>query len=125
MLTHRRDARIDTLAQVPLFEGCSYGELERVAGVTDEARFPAGATMMRQGRLGHEAFVLVDGEADVLLDGKRVATLHSGDIVGEMALIEHEPRTATVVARTEVQVLALTANGFNAVLDASPAVVWR
>jgi CRP-like cAMP-binding protein len=121
----KSDPRIEALSKVPLFDGCSRVELERIAGLGDEIHFPAGAALMREGRLGHEAFVLLEGTVDIAIDGQRVATIVAGDIVGEMALIEHEPRTATATARTELRVLALTSQGFNAVLDASPTVVWR
>jgi CRP/FNR family transcriptional regulator, cyclic AMP receptor protein len=125
MFGPRHDQRIEALAEVPLFRGCPHGELERVASLADETSFPAGATLMRQGRLGHEAFVLLEGEATVAIDGTPVATLQPGDIVGEMALLEREPRVATVTATDDVRALVLTPNGFNAVLDASPTVTRR
>lgn len=125
MFGHRTDGRIEALASVPLFENCRHHELEKVAQLADEADFPAGATLMREGRPGHEAFVLLDGEATVTIAGKPVATLHAGDVVGEMAILEHEPRTATVVASDDLRALVLTPNGFNALLDVSPTVARR
>ena len=125
MFGRRHDPRIDALAGVPFFSGCGRQELETVAKVADEASFASGEMLMREGEIGHEAFVLLRGDAVVTIGTVRVATLHPGDIVGEMALIEHEPRSATVVARDDVESLVLTNRGFNAVLDASPNVAWR
>lgn len=125
MLRHQRhssDRKIDGLKEAALFARCRRSELERVAQIADETTFPAGATLMEEGRPGHEAFVLLEGTADVTIDGERVATVAGGDIVGEMALIEHEPRTATVTALEDVRALVLTSQGLDAMLDASPAV---
>jgi CRP-like cAMP-binding protein len=67
----------------------------------------------------------LSGHATVEIGGEEVATLEAGDIVGEMALLEREPRVATVTATDDVRALVLTPNGFNAVLDASPTVARR
>jgi CRP-like cAMP-binding protein len=121
----RRDGRIEHLAEVEVFSACNNRQLERIAALTDETLLPANTTLMREGQAGRECFVLLDGEADVKIRGKRVARLGPGDVVGEMALLEHEPRVATVVTRTPVRALVLTAKSFNAVLDSAPAVARR
>lgn len=124
-LFSRRDGRIEQLAEVEVFSACNQRQLERIAALTDETRLPAGTTLMREGQAGRECFVLLEGEADVKIRGKRIAHLEPGDIVGEMALLEQEPRIATVVTSTPVRALVLTAKSFNAMLDAAPAVARR
>ena len=121
----RRDGRIEHLQEIEVFSACNTRQLERIAALTDETLVPAGTTLMEEGEAGRECFVLLDGEADVEIRGKRIARIGPGDVVGEMALLEHEPRVATVVTRTPVRALVLTAKSFNAVLDAAPAVARR
>ena len=121
----RHDERIDELSQVPLFGDCRRNELEVIASVVDEATIPAGRVLMREGRMGREAFVLLEGEADVEIGGERIAHIGPGDITGEMALIEHQPRTATVITRTPVRALVLTQQSLDVVLDASAAITLR
>jgi CRP-like cAMP-binding protein len=125
MFPHRSDGRVEALGHVPLFRGCSRDELATIARVADETTFEAGDVLMREGQVGREAFVLLEGEAKVTISGRRLATLHAGDIVGEMALLEHEPRVATVTAREDIRALVLTDRGLTAVLDASPNVAWH
>jgi CRP-like cAMP-binding protein len=121
----RDDPRTDTLASLPLFSACPRRELEAISGLVDEVRIPAGTVLTKQGAAGRECFVLVDGRADVRIDGNRIARLGPGDIVGEMALLESEPRTATVVTTTPARALVMTRPTFIAVLDRSPHIARR
>lgn len=121
----RRDARLEELRELDIFSACTPRQLELVGKVADEVHLPAGTTLMREGKPGHECFILIDGRAKVSIRGHKMATLHSGDIVGEMALIEQEPRSATVVTTTPVRALALTPQAFAAILDNAPAVARR
>ncbi|MCB8985382.1 MAG: cyclic nucleotide-binding domain-containing protein [Ardenticatenaceae bacterium] len=74
--------------------------------------FPAGTTLMQQGDPGDVMYVIRDGEVDILLGGKRIETVGPDGIVGEMALIDDSPRSATAVAKTEVHAVAVDENTF-------------
>ena len=92
------DAKLDHLRAVRLFRNCSHKQLEQVAEIVDEVEVDAGRQLCRQGDAGHEAFVVISGEAAVSVDGKDVGTAGPGTLVGEISLIDHGTRTATVTA---------------------------
>jgi CRP-like cAMP-binding protein len=119
------DPRTDQLAELPMFSACSRRELEAIARLVDETVVPKGTVLTRQDAAGHECFVFVDGRAVVHVGDNEVARLGPGDIVGEMALLESEPRTATVVTTTRTRLLVMTRPTFTAVLDRSPHVARR
>jgi CRP/FNR family cyclic AMP-dependent transcriptional regulator len=105
------------LRALPPFAGCSTAELEDLAGLVEESCRPAGATLTRQGGLGLEVFVIVEGEVDITRDGVHVATLSAGDVLGELALLGAGARTATATCRTDTSFLVVGAHAFPAVLD--------
>jgi CRP/FNR family cyclic AMP-dependent transcriptional regulator len=121
----QQDERVTGLWDVPVFSGCTRRQLEIIAKHADEARLDVGTKLMQEGRVGHECFILLEGSADVAIRGKRVARIGAGDITGEMALLEHEPRSATVTTTTPVRALVLTQQGFDSILDAVPTVARR
>lgn len=118
----RKNAKVELIKRVPLFSQCSKRELAEVAAVADEIDLREGKELTRQGRPGREFFVLVEGEADVRKDGRKIATMKGGDFFGEIALVSSKPRTATVVARTPVRVLVLTERSFKRLLERSPSI---
>lgn len=95
----KHDPKIDRLAALPTFASCSRETLKGLAALLDECTFQPGEAMVVQGKPGLAFFVIESGVADVSIDGRRVATLGPGDSVGETALLDHLPRTATVTAR--------------------------
>jgi CRP/FNR family cyclic AMP-dependent transcriptional regulator len=120
-----RQSHLDHLASVPLFSACSKKELQAVAKASDELALPAGKVLCEQGTIGREAFVILDGTADVRIGKKPVATLGPGTCVGELALLDHGPRTATVVAKTDMQVLVIGAREFAGIVDEVPAIAHK
>ena len=118
----RKDAKLELLRQVPLFAGCSKRELGEISTLADELAFPAGTTLIEEGRLGHEFFVLVDGEVDVRRKGRKVGRLGDGAFFGEMALVSSLPRNATVTTATPVRVLVVHEQAFRRLLHASPSI---
>jgi CRP/FNR family cyclic AMP-dependent transcriptional regulator len=110
------------LASVPLFSNCTKSQLREIGKVADDLFLPAGKVLARQGGIGFELFMLLDGTASVTRDGQRVATVTSGDFVGELAVISGRPRNATVVAETDLRVLVLTHRGLNQLLDDVPGL---
>jgi CRP-like cAMP-binding protein len=115
----------DHLADISLFAGCSAQDLRFLAKASDEVSVPAGTTLTTQGEVGREAFVLLAGTADVIRDGELVATLGPGDHVGELSLLDGGPRTATVTATSDVDLLVLSRPAFNGVLDEIPTLAHR
>ena len=118
----RKNAKIELLRRMPLFAQFSGRELAEVAAVSDELDVRAGKELTRQGRTGREFFVLVEGEADVVRDGRKIATLDRGDFFGEIALIARRPRTATVAVTTPARVLVVTDRAFRSLLERFPSM---
>lgn len=117
-----REAKVEALRQAPLFDGLSRKQLGELAKVTEDVDSEAGKVLCREGDWGQEFFVIMEGEAEVTMRGKRVATCRSGDFFGEIALIEHVPRTATVTAKTPMRFFVLTSQSFLGLLDEQPGI---
>ncbi|HSL58044.1 MAG TPA: cyclic nucleotide-binding domain-containing protein [Acidimicrobiales bacterium] len=113
------------LAGVRFFEGFSDEELARVAGLAEEIEAEPGAALTEQGRVGQECFVIVEGNAGVYVSGEHVASLSEGSMVGEMALIGHSPRNATVKAETPMVLARFDSKAFQALLDEMPKAKER
>jgi CRP-like cAMP-binding protein len=120
-----RDTYLEHLASVPLFAACSRRDLQRIAKASDEVQIPEGRTLVKQGDIARECFVLVDGKVKVERNGRRVATLGPGAAFGELSLLDKGPRTATVTAETLVTVLVLGSREFSAVLDEVPTLTHK
>jgi CRP-like cAMP-binding protein len=117
-----QNTKVQALKGVPLFEGLSRKEFVQLERVCEDLQVEPGKVLCKEGQIGHEFFVLVDGNVRVTRTGRRVATLSGGDFVGEIALITEMPRTATVTAETPVRLFVLTRREFHAVLDQNPNV---
>ena len=115
-----REAKVELIAQVPLFERCSKRELAAIANIADEIERPEGRVVVREGELGQEFWVLVEGSAEVTRDGTRIATLGPGDFFGEIALVSNVPRTASVKTTSPVRALVVSSRDFWTLLDTSP-----
>jgi CRP-like cAMP-binding protein len=110
------------LRAIPLFSTLSKKEAEQVARWTDEVDVPVGKNLVEQGRFAHEFFAIETGTAEVLVDGEKVAELGPGDFFGEIALLEHQRRTATVTATTPLTAIAMHERDFHAMAETMPAV---
>ena len=111
---------LNALEEVPLFEGLSKRHLRRVAKLAHVRRFAAGSTLVRAGDSGRSFFVLLDGTAKVVRRGARAHRLGIGDYFGEMALLDGAPRSADVVAESEVLALTIDRSGFSKLLSTEP-----
>ncbi len=118
----RKDAKIELLKSVPLFEGCSKRELAEIASLADELDLPAGRELTHEGSAGKELVILVEGEGEVTRDGNLIAGLSPGDFVGEIALVTGVPRTATVRTRGPSRVLVIGAAAFRKLMRDVPAI---
>jgi CRP/FNR family transcriptional regulator, cyclic AMP receptor protein len=110
------------LRNVSLFSGCSDRDLAKIAKAADEVDVPAGHMLADQGQTGREAFILVQGTATVRRNGKKVAVLGPGAVIGELSLLDHGPRTATVTTDEASTVLVLDQRHFSAVIDDVPTI---
>jgi CRP-like cAMP-binding protein len=111
------------LAGMPLFAGVPKRHMRKIATLTREHRFHAGAVIVRHGERGDGFFVVLEGTASVLrAAGLPPLTLGPGDYFGEIALIDGAERTATVVAKTEVWCLRLGSAAFFKLLRAEPEI---
>ncbi|HEX5029636.1 MAG TPA: cyclic nucleotide-binding domain-containing protein [Gaiellaceae bacterium] len=117
-----QNVKIDALKRAPLFEGLTKRELASLASATDDLQVEPGTVLCREGRVGQEFFVIVDGDVEVTKGGKRIGTHSGGDFVGEIALLSTRSRTATVTATTTVRCFVLTRAAFRHVLEESPSV---
>jgi CRP/FNR family transcriptional regulator, cyclic AMP receptor protein len=117
-----QDTKVEALKRAPLFEGLSKKELSQLARVSEDMEIPQGQVLTKEGQIGHEFFVIVEGETEVTKNGKPVAKRGGGDFVGEIALVEEVPRTATVTAKTPLRVFVLTSTDFHYLLEENPKV---
>jgi len=113
------------LAEVSLFESCSTRDLQKIARAVDELQIEEGREIVTQGTTGHEAFVIVEGDAVIKRGGKRIATMGPGDHFGELALLDGGPRTASVIAETPMRVLVLGQREFAGLIDEVPGLAHK
>lgn len=118
----KTDVKLQHLAQVPLFAGCTKRELALIGKAADEVSVEAGRTLVQEGHAGHEFFLILDGTATVKRKGRKIASLGRGQFFGELSLLSRAPRNATVVADTPMEVVVLGQREFSAVLDQVPAM---
>ena len=96
------------LKEIPIFSHLSEEEANRLAAFATETSVADGQILMKQGDYSTELIGIEEGTADVIQDGKKIASLKEGDLIGEMGLIEREPRNADVIATSPMRVMKLT-----------------
>jgi CRP-like cAMP-binding protein len=122
----RSTERTELLRSVWLFERCTAKELQAIARLTTPMLVDAGRVLASEGSTGGEFFVIVEGRAEASIRGTPVAELKPGDFFGEMALLDHGPRVATVVATEPMLLLVLSGREFDALVEkAIPSVSRR
>jgi predicted MFS family arabinose efflux permease len=109
--------QLELVSALPLFAPLPVTTLERLASRMHELRVAAGTAIVEQGERGDRFYLLADGEVEVTQDGIRIATLGRGDHFGEIALLQSVPRTATCVARTDVELYAIEGESFVAAVS--------
>ncbi len=110
------------LGAVPLFEDLSKKQLKKVADLAEVARFMAGATLVKQGEIGDSFYVVLTGQAKVVANGRTVNRLLPGDHFGEISLLDGGPRSASVVAETEMTLVIIAQKAFLAMLAKDPEI---
>src|SRR6201993_3396298 len=116
------DPKLEHLAQVQMFSTLNKKELRLIAKAADIGDLQAATEIVTEGTIGHEFYLVLSGEATVRRNGRKVATLGPGSYFGELALLDRGPRSATVVADTDMEVVIISQREFMAVLDKVPPV---
>jgi CRP/FNR family cyclic AMP-dependent transcriptional regulator len=116
---------VEQLSKVPLFSGCSNRDLQTISRVVKDIDHRAGTVIAREGEPGVGLFVIVEGEAEVTIGGKKKAVLGPGEFFGEIALLDGGPRTATVTAITDVKLLGLTEWVFRGLMQEHPSIAVK
>ncbi len=112
----------DHLSNVPMFSSCSKKELAAIAKSSDQLSVGDGYALTTQEESSREAFVILSGKAIVKRNGRKVAELGPGSIIGELGLLDKGPRTATVTAQGPVEGLVLGPREFAGLLDEVPSI---
>ena len=118
----RKNAKIELLKSVPLFSGCSKSELAQIGMIADEIDLPAGAALIRQGELGRQFFVLVEGTVEVRQNGRKLPTRGGAGFFGEISLLSNSRTTATVTSASAVRTLVITPQGWRDPLKRAPGI---
>src|SRR3954447_25733083 len=116
------DAKLELLHSVSLFANLKSSELADLGQLSDRVDVPAGKVLMREGDPGREMFFVVSGAVSVQRDGREVARLGPGEVLGEMALISEGPRTATATATEPTTLFVLSHGAFHSLMATSPEV---
>jgi CRP-like cAMP-binding protein len=117
-----QDTKVQALRRAPLFEDLSRKELVQLARASENLEVAPGKVLCNEGEVGQEFFVIIDGKVEVTRKGKRVAMRGGGEFVGEIALLEETPRTATVTAKTPLRLFVLTRKDFRHLVNENPSV---
>jgi len=110
------------LAGVRLFAGVTAAGIEELGAIADEIEVRAGTVLTHQGYREGYFFIVVEGRVRIERDGRTLNTLGPGEFLGEIALLDAGPRTATAVAETEARLLSLNYEMFHELLGASPEI---
>jgi CRP/FNR family transcriptional regulator, cyclic AMP receptor protein len=116
------DEKLELLKRSPFLAGLSRKDLEEVGRLADEIDVKAGHVLLRQGSIGREFFVILDGRIRVDRDGKTIRTLGPGEFLGDIALVTERPRTATATAETDSRLLVLAHREFHSLMDQFPSI---
>lgn len=118
-----KDAKAARIQAIGFFKHASKKALEHLESAADEASVSAGQTLIEQGHNHNEVLIIESGTAEVLVDGKVVAEIPAGEMLGELAALNPGPASATVRAKTDMEVMLIPINRFAQILDDNPDMV--
>src|SRR5437899_7148642 len=107
----------DVLRSVPLFEGMTDASIEAIGRITRPIQYQPGDVLVREGDPGDSFIILLSGRAAVDQAGQRIREMSAGEFLGEISLIDHGPRTATVTAVEPIEALTVRAEDFGRLMD--------
>jgi CRP-like cAMP-binding protein len=116
---------VDALAKVPIFSGLTKRQLRRILKATEEYTYPYGTTIVAEGALNEQLYVILEGNVKVRRGGRTIARMGPGEFFGEIAVIDGLPRTASVISDGPVRCLVLLRKEFFQVIKAAPQVAWK
>ncbi len=120
-----KQEKLDLLGAVPLFSGISKKDLERVLGTAKETHHKEGDSIVTEGRGGVGFHLIIDGKARVVRSGRTVAHLGPGEFFGEMALVDDAPRSASVIADSDLATMVVSKWEFRPLLKNQPEMAWK
>lgn len=120
-----KSAQLEHLRAVPMFAGCTKRELQAIQKAGDEIVMTAGTLIVDQGQMGREAFVLLEGNVLVRRNGRKVTELGPGAVVGELSLLDHGPRTASVICETDCTLFVLDQRHFQKAIEHHPQIAMK
>ena len=123
-MAKKTDPYLEHLSTVPLFRRCTTEELRAISRRATTLRFEPGRQLTREGSRGYEFFIIVSGKAKVTRDGAELAILGPGDFFGELALLDDEPRSATVTVETPMEALVIDSREFRSLLEEAPDLTY-
>jgi CRP/FNR family cyclic AMP-dependent transcriptional regulator len=112
----------ELLERVPLFAGVSAADIEELGAIADEVDVRAGTILTHEGYREGFFFIIVSGTVRIERGGQTINTIGPGDFLGEIALLDGGPRTATATTETACRLLSMTYQQFHELLDASPSI---
>ena len=116
---------LNAVQAIPLFSGCNTKELREVARLGTTVSVVAGKPITKEGEVGLELLIVLAGTATCRLKGRKLAHFGPGDFIGEMSLLDRGPRSATVVADSDMKLLVLNSREFRSLTEASPTIGWK
>jgi CRP/FNR family transcriptional regulator, cyclic AMP receptor protein len=121
MATHT-DEKLELLKRTPLLAGLGRKDLEEVGRLADEVDLKVDHVLMREGDVGREFFVIVEGQVRIDKGGRSIRTMGPGEFVGDIALVTERPRTATATTATPCRLLVLGHREFHQLMDQYPSI---
>jgi CRP-like cAMP-binding protein len=121
MATHT-DEKLELLKRTPLLAGLGRKDIEEVGRLADEVDLKADHVLMREGDLGREFFVIVEGQVRIDKGGRTIRSMGPGEFVGDIALVTERPRTATATTETPCRLLVLGHREFHQLMDQYPSI---
>lgn len=120
-----KQEKLELLGTVPLFSGISKKDLERVLGTAKETHHNEGESVVTEGRGGVGFHLIIDGKVRVVRSGRTVTHLGPGEFFGEMALVDDAPRSASVIAESDLETMVVSKWEFRPLLKNQPEMAWK
>lgn len=121
----RRQEVADHLAALPMFAGCTKRELRHLAGLARHHQLDVGEPVFEQGAPSDAAYVIVAGHVEIRRDGRLVAESGPGDVVGELSMLLQRDHSASVIALTPIEIVALPQAALREAVEEVPGLAWK